>query len=339
MNYNGGGGGENGDDFGGLGEWAYQDQQQTSGTYNSSTERSNPLYTLPLSRSQQYPTSRGSSAAQINFIERSEARRSAPSIYTSPPTQSSAPYYVVPSIASEVDPMRSYADVVSRGRRLMASSAYAAPQQFQNYQHVMRSQPSQQSSHLAAGPYNISQARSQQAPSYAEVAARGQAQIYNLRQAYSRTTNRTTFGQFSSHQNSQLGLRQVMYGGPDTSAYLGGDIYRSLPGDVATTDSWTFDSTSDFNLYDDPMDRFIQQPTTFVAPGSLVINPSSTASPVRQLLSPVDSIDASSVTSSTRRSKREIMSENSGPFKCQHQQCTAGFNTPDDRRYNRYFHM
>ena len=45
---------------------------------------------------------------------------------------------------------------------------------------------------------------------------------------------------------------------------------------------------------------------------------------------PVTSLDASSVTSSVRRSKAEIMSGASGDHKCQH--CGAGFRSSDDRR-------
>jgi hypothetical protein len=175
------------------------------------------------------------------------------------------------------------------------------------------------------------------------VVARGQTQMSDPRQSYNRTADPTSFGQSSSSQQySQQGTGQFMYGGPNASGYLGGETCENWPGDAATSDTWTFDPTSDFSLYEDPMNRFLRQPTTFVAPGSLVINPSAPVAPSRLLMSPADSIDASSMTSSTRRSKAEIMGGTSGPFKCQHRSagvmCTAGFMTPDDRRYNHPSH-
>lgn len=332
----------NGDDLSGLGVWAYPGPPLTYGTHNSSTLRSPSQHPPTSSRSQQsYLASRGSN--QGSFTEGLVARRPAPYIYTSPPAQNNAPCYVVPSTPPEVDPLRSYADVVARGRRSMANSASSASRQLQNYQYPTRTQPSQQVSDEQVGLWNTPQAQPQQGPSYAQVAARGQTHMSDPRQAYNSTAAHASFGQSSSSQQfSQQGTEQLMYSGPNASGYLGGAASENWPADATTNDHWTFDPNSDFSLYDDPMNRFLRQPTPFVAPGSLVINPSTPVAQSRLLMSPADSIDTSSMASSTRRSKAEIMGGNSGPFKCQHRAagvvCTAGFNTPDDRRYNNPSH-
>ena len=101
---------------------------------------------------------------------------------------------------------------------------------------------------------------------------------------------------------------------------------------MAPSNAGTLDQFSDFTLYEDPLAVWLGQPTPFVERAGLVVNMSSNTNidPTKLLKSPVESIDTSSVTSSTRRSKREIMSGTSGEYKCR--ACGAGFNTPDDQR-------
>lgn len=324
----------NGNDLSGLGDWAYRGQPSAYGTHNPSTVRNSSLYAPTSSRSQQsYPISRESSAAQATFAESFEPRRPAPSIYTLPPTHSNAPYYVVPSTPPNVDQARSYAAVASNGQRSSTTSSYASSHQPQmqqtqhsRYQRPMIAQLSRLSVEVAGTSSNTIQRQPQQGPSWAQVVASGHAETSNPNQSYHRPANDAFMGHtLASQQYSQPAMGQLSYGVPNTGGSQAPGFFGNWPGGVPLDDTWTLDSAADFTLYDDS--------TPYVPTGSLVVNTSSPAPPSRLLMSPADSIDTSSMTSSTRRSRREIMGGDSGPFKCQH--CPAGFMTPDDRRYYR----
>ena len=172
-----------------------------------------------------------------------------------------------------------------------------------------------------------------QGPSYAEVVAGGPKNTSTTHQSHARTANPipSNYTQNMQHYGQQR-ADQSQY---NTANGYGDQQPPSLEdweAFMAQSNAGTLDQFSDFTLYEHPLAGWLGQPTPFVERAGLVVNTSSNTNidPTQLLKSPVESIDTSSVTSSTRRSKREIMSGTSGEYKCR--ACGAGFNTPDDQR-------
>jgi hypothetical protein len=262
-----------------------------------------------------------------------------------PPTPSQ-PYHVPQSITSTAIQAPTYAQIVrsaspiqtnTRGHREMHRKVEGVSLHRQPMlnQHAMSLQPPRQSVGPRTDLSNAFQYQLQQSqgPSYAEVVAGGPKNTSTTHQSHARTANSIPF---SYNQNMQhYGQQRADQSQYNTANGYGGQqppSLEDLEAFMAQSNAGTLDQFSDFTLYEDPITGWLGQPTPFVERAGLVVNTLSNTNidPTQLLRSPVESIDTSSVTSSTRRSKREIMSGTSGEYKCR--ACGAGFNTPDDQR-------
>lgn len=143
--------------------------------------------------------------------------------------------------------------------------------------------------------------------------------------------------------SSHLSYNELMpYGTVNSSSFINDPLSGSWQADVPTASdertaewpTWTMDPSSDFVLFNDSMNRYLNQEENYIAPGSLVVDTSTSVAASRLLLSPFNSIDGSSTTSNDHRKKKEIMEGAQGEFKCQH--CGASFRTSDDCRHHEY---
>lgn len=122
--------------------------------------------------------------------------------------------------------------------------------------------------------------------------------------------------------------------GPHNPSLPSVELDKQLCTVAGANDDWMLDPADDFALFDESMTRFLQEPEPYVGTQTLHVGTWKPVEP-SQLLIPVpeSEVDTSS-TSSGRRSKREIMEGNQGPYKCQH--CQAGFTNADDRRHHEF---
>ena len=164
-----------------------------------------------------------------------------------------------------------------------------------------------------------------QAPSYAQVAAAYRPSAY---------TNATPTTAYNAGFATTL---QQNWGNPAPrqDATWNAEVRRetpstSTPSSILPQENLNYvDPGYDFTLMADPVTGWLQVPKAAGERTGLVVNISPPQLQHNTLKSPTGSIAASSVNSSGRRSKKEIMSGNC-EYRCQH--CGAGFYTPDDRR-------
>ena len=335
-----------------MGEWgAHRGRTAASGIYSSTTVPRSSTGTLgPSDMRQSNPNDTPYRSAHSNYVQSPYFHGHAVNMYDRASAQDTQPR-TAPHPQLGAGLKRSYANVVSQGQqpRARPRPQYTASAPDPNLEPSTRT--TQQPSTFSTGParsnpfpYQLEQDRS-----WAQVAATpanqplarkptparhqmlSPTQMMHPSQAYNDSTNATSFNQSPFQQlYFQTPMGRIPHNSYISNQFLNETWFGSSQNDPPNGDSWKFDRNSDFDLFDNPITRFLDEDQPFVVTSTLVIDPTATLSPPQTLKSPVDSIDASSATSSVRRSKREIMEGMSGEFKCQH--CGAGFRTQDDRR-------
>lgn len=325
-------GGVNEDDFKGVGDWTSWEHTSARATNSSLLTQQYPNHASSSSQPQHFnvPPAQYNSSLHA-FTQNQQPGSLAPGVHASPSAQDSLPYYIPPPI-STVDPPRSYAAVVAQGRRSAVTANYVPSEQIRNHQQASRPETTQHS--IGRGPTSghALQNLSARQLSWAQIAAMSQGQAVQSNSMYNGSTNALSIGQqVTSHQHFRPATGQLPY--QNSVNYLNYAHPGNWQGSNAMDETWLPDPDADFTLFDEPMHRYIGQPGPYFPAAGVVVNASYTVSPSQLLQSPGPSIDASSVSSSARRSKKEIMEGRSGIFKCKH--CGGGFNSPDDRRYGR----
>lgn len=325
----------------GLGDWAYRRRAQEQRPYDSPDIQYDPASPSAAVQRQVDPEPMGYGMARGNFQQLHHARTQDTSSYN-PAIVQGHPHG--PSITLE----RSYATAVAEGRRATteARPSWPASMPAQHSQHPTNTSQHPLSFQADPTPRFIPQSRAHQNPSWAQVAAAPPAnqsrlssaalprrnQAMPLGCAYNGFENPTQWTQpILPQQYSGPGMGSMQYANPNVGQTFDNNTIGAWQSDEAADCAWPTNSDYDIPSYnDDPLTRYIGQEDPFVLKETLVVDTSQTLSPSQLLKSPVDSIDASSTTSTARRKKKEIMEGNSGDFKCQH--CGAGFHTADDRR-------
>lgn len=332
MTYNGTGNGpkENEADLNSMGNWAYSGYLPARHAYNAMTVQANPpneQFSLPQERINQAFTHEGYRLPPGNSARNQQPQVYAQNMYTPQQAQMNTQQYE-PQYASPSSSDRSYAAVAAQGRGQRSRPNYIPPNQAPVPQQQAAARSLQQAAQAGPAPGNAYQPQSHQGPSYAQVAATGQQQTMSPGYLHHGTTPFTTFGDPTAFQQS-LGMGHLPYSAFSASQYPDSPhgSWQAVP---PANDDWMLDPNTDFPLFEESMARFMNDSEPFVPTKTLNVDTSRSVPPTQLLMSPTDSIDAASTTSSMRRSKKEIMQGNSGPHKCQH--CPAGFNNSDDKR-------
>jgi hypothetical protein len=333
----------------GAGEWARRGRTPMQGSYDPTTVPRSSIRTAgPSTMRRTNPNSSTNRPAQANFVQTQHIRGHVAGMYGPMPAQNTEPRNPQPHVDAGQRP--SYATVASGApqSRHQPRLDYPAFALDQSLQRPTRTRPQPSASSTGPAPSNPFQYQPEQGRSYAQVAAAPVGQplprnpmpagtqmlsptpMMHPNQGYNGSYNTTVFNELPSTQPYlQTPIEQPPYNGYNNQN-LNDALVGSYPNDPQAVNNWEFDPNADFSLFDTPIDRYLHDEAPFVPTATLVVDPAATSSPSQSLQSPVNSLDASSATSSMRRSKREIMSGSSGDFRCQH--CGGGFRSADDRR-------
>ena len=266
-------------------------------------------------------------------------RRNQPS--RMPPTPS-MPHYVPQPTRPTANPAPTYAQVArieppvpsnTRGY----NAVYRNPEGESLHRQPLRPTLHVNQQQTIGGPFDTSntyqaQYQPQGGPSYAEVVAGGTRNGTSPTQSHVRTANAVPFGYnpYLQHYGHPR-VDDPQYNTANGYGYRQHTSLEELAAIMVNNNAGTLDQFADWTLFDSPMAGFLLEPPS-IAARTVRIDTSSNSNvdPSQLLMSPADSVDTSSVTSSTRRSKREIMSGASGDHKCP--TCGGGFLTVENLR-------